>query len=91
MAKSEFHQVRESFIVTIGKNELEYHKGDLVDAADPALKKFPHLFEELALRGHIRVSPEPDEKPVEKATAAPGEKRGEGKALTTASLKGKAK
>jgi hypothetical protein len=57
--------VRESFIGNLKGAEVEYHKGEIVDANDPALKKWPQLFEPVALRGGS----------VEQATAAPGEKR----------------
>ena len=67
MAKAEFYTVRESFIGALSGSEVEYHKGDVVAASDPAIKKMPMHFEPLMLRGHERA--------VEQATAAPGEKR----------------
>lgn len=65
------YRVKESFITTIGGEEMEYQAGQLVQADDPAVKKFPHLFGELETRPRTRTSPD-----VEQATAAPGEKRG---------------
>jgi len=48
--------------------DVEIAKGTVVDAQDPALKKWPDSFGPLVTR---RNQPE-----VEQATAAPGEKRG---------------
>lgn len=69
MAKPAFYMVAESFISEMDGKEVEYHKGEVVDAGDPALARSPHLFVPLIVRSHIRGS-------VEQATAAPGEKRG---------------
>jgi len=84
MAKAAFYTVAESFIGALDGAEVEYHKGETVDADDPAFKQWPSLFVPLVLREHRRG---------EQATAAPGEKRGgepapAGKAITTASFKG---
>lgn len=76
--------VLESFVGSLDGAEVEYHKGELVDAGDPAVKKWPRYFGSL-LFSHRRSAP------VEQATAAPGEQRDApaGKALTTAGMKGK--
>jgi hypothetical protein len=81
MAKAPL-RVLESFVGSLNGVEVEYHSGELVDADDPAVAKWPHLFAELQVT-HRRS--------VEQATAAPGEQRAApaGKALTKASLKGK--
>ena len=63
-----FYTVAESFVGTLDGDEVEYHKGEVVEADDPAFRKWSHLFVPLVVR--IR---KPD---VEQATAAPGEKRG---------------
>ncbi len=69
MAKPEFFTVRESFIGSLKDVEVEYHKGEVVPADDPAVKKMPLHFEPLLVRGgEVRGE-------VEQATAAPGEKR----------------
>jgi hypothetical protein len=96
MAKADFYTVTESFVGRLNGAEVEYHKGDVVPASDPAVKKMPLHFEPLVLRGHDRV--------VEQATAAPGEKRSlkaepepepevesvpQGKAMTLAGMKGR--
>jgi hypothetical protein len=82
MAKDTHYTVLDSFITTHDGEELEYHKGDVVEAEDPIFKKHPHLFAPLILR-------EDRARAVEQATAAPGEKRATGKPITTASIKGR--
>jgi hypothetical protein len=105
MAKAAQYTVTESFIGNLNGAEVEYHKGEVVDADDPAVKKMAGHFEPLVIRGHERA--------VEQATAEPGKKRRlyrrkpkaapkdepepepepdpepKGHALTTADLKGK--
>jgi hypothetical protein len=66
--KAAFYTVRESLVGTLDGEEVEYQKGEVVDADDPALRKWPGHFEPLVLRQHRRS--------IEQATAAPGEKRG---------------
>jgi len=67
MAKAAaFFTVLDSFVGSLDGEEVEYHKGEVVDAEDPALRRWPHQFGPLVLREHRRV---------EAATAAPGEKR----------------
>lgn len=95
MADLKFFTVTESFIGNLDGIEVEYQKGEVVGADDPAVKKMPSHFEPIVVKGGaVRGG-------VEQATAAPGEKRSyvrkskpepeqpAGKALTTASLKGK--
>jgi hypothetical protein len=67
--KAAFYTVKESLVGTIDGEELEYHKGEVVNADDPAVRKWPMHFEPLVVRGYRRS--------IEQATAAPGEKRGE--------------
>ena len=68
MAKADFYTVRASFVGTFDGEPVEFHKGEVVVAGDPALRKWPDSFEPLVVRTY---RPE-----VEQATAAPGEKRG---------------
>lgn len=68
MAKAALHRVRESFVGSLDGKEVEYHTGEIVDAEDPALRKWPDAFEPMVVREHRPV--------VEQATAAPGERRG---------------
>jgi len=68
MAQATFYTVTESFVGTLGGREVEYHKGEVVDADDPAVKKMPLHFAPLIVREQYRRT--------EQATAAPGEKRG---------------
>jgi hypothetical protein len=84
MAKAAFYTVKESFVGNLGGREVEYHKGEVVDGDDPAVKKMPNHFEEHIVRGHA----EHQVVRVEQATAAPGEQR-EGHALTTADIRPK--
>ena len=66
--KPAYYQVRESFFGTLADEVVEFHKGEVVDADDPAVRKWPGHFISVVVRTH---RPE-----VEMATAAPGEKRG---------------
>lgn len=63
MAKSDLYIVIESFVGQLNGVEVEYHKGEVVNADDPAVKKMALHFEPFIVRG------------IEQATAAPGEKR----------------
>lgn len=68
-SKPAYYQVRETFLGALPDGTpVEFYKGEVVDADDPAFKKWPHLFVPLVVR---TFRPE-----VEQATAAPGEKRG---------------
>ncbi len=60
-------QVRESFV----SGTTAFRKGELVAADHPIVKKLPQHFEPVTIH-----HPAPSDKPVEAATAAPGEKRG---------------
>lgn len=62
-------QANTSFVALVGRDEVPVKKGDLADADSAVAKKYPTLFEPVAVRftGGPRV---------EQATAAPGEKRG---------------
>jgi hypothetical protein len=71
MAKADFYTVSESFIGLLNGAEVEYHKGEVVAADDPAIKKMPLHFEQFVVRGHE----DHRRSAVEQATAAPGEKR----------------
>ena len=68
MAKADIYMVIADFVTTIDGAEVEYHKGEVVEADDPALKRMPHFFGPLVF-AHRRPL-------IEQATAAPGEKRG---------------
>jgi hypothetical protein len=60
----------------------DYQEGEVLEAGDPAIKKWPMNFAPLVVRG----------KTIEQATAAPDEVRDlppQGKAITTASFKGR--
>jgi hypothetical protein len=71
MAKDDIYQVTTTFVITLDDRDVEYHRGEIVDADDPAYKRVPEHF------GPVEF-PHRTAKPVvvEKATAAPGEKRG---------------
>jgi hypothetical protein len=69
MAKADFYQVITTFQTSIDGEWVEYHRGELVDADDPALKRMPHYFGPPEFKHRRRPL-------VEAATAAPGEKRG---------------
>jgi hypothetical protein len=66
--KAAYYTVIESFVGTVDGRDVEYHRGEVVDADDPGFRKHPTHFAPLVVREH-RGS-------VEQATAAPGEKRG---------------
>jgi hypothetical protein len=68
MAKATYYTVRESFIGNLDGEEVEYHRGEVVDADDPAVGRWRIHFEPLVVRQYRHR--------VEQATAAPGEKRG---------------
>lgn len=87
MAKIAYYTVSTSFFGSFEGDGIEYHKGEVIDGDDPALKRWPEYFEPLVVREHLRGAK--DEAPVEQATAAPGEKRETGHALTTADIRPK--
>jgi hypothetical protein len=66
--KPTYYQVRETFLGTLDGVAVEFYKGEIIDADDPAYRKWPENFVPLVTRSY-----RPD---VEAATAAPGEKRG---------------
>lgn len=107
MAKAAYYTVSTSFLGAVDGDGIEFHKGEVIDGDDPALKRWPEYFEPLVVREHLG-----GRKTVEQATAAPGEKRAlseprpatadeekaiaetieaepQGKAITTASFKGR--
>lgn len=67
-----FFTVAHSFLGALHGDSVEYHKGEVVDSDDPALKLWPEHFQPLVVREHLLVKPQ---RHVEQATAAPGEKR----------------
>ena len=69
MAKDDIYMVKTTFVITLGDRDVEYHVGELVDGDDPAFKRVPEYFG-LPEFKHRTAKPT-----VEKATAAPGEKR----------------
>ena len=94
MAKVAYYTVSTSFVGSLDGGGIEYHKGEIIDGDDPALKRWPEYFEPLVVREHLRDGKK--EAAVEQATAAPGEKRTvakeetpAGKAITTSSFKGR--
>lgn len=68
MARATYYQVRESFVGSFDGEPVEFYKGEVLEADDPALKRWPENFVPLAVRTSRPA--------VEQATAAPGEKRG---------------
>jgi hypothetical protein len=64
MAKPAYYTVTKS----LAGDGFEYHQGEVIEADDPAIRKWPDHFAPLVVRGQPH--------PVEQATAAPGEKRG---------------
>jgi len=70
MAKDDIYQVTTTFVIALGDRDVEYHTGEIVDGDDPAYKRVPEHF------GPVEFKHRKAEKPVEQATAAPGEKRG---------------
>jgi hypothetical protein len=81
MAKADIYQVVSSFVTTIKGTEVEYQAGEIVDGDDPALRKMPEYF------GPVQFKHRASDRPVEQATAAPGEHRG--KAMTMAGMRGR--
>ena len=67
-SKPHYYTVKTSFLGAVDGGAVEYHRGEVVDADDPALKRWPEYFEPLVVRTHLGGK-------VEQATAAPGEKR----------------
>jgi len=72
MAKDDIYQVTTTFVITLDGLDAEYHAGEIVDADDPAYKRVPEHFGPVEFKHRKAEKPAP----VEKATAAPGEKRG---------------
>lgn len=67
--KVAYYTVATSFLGAVDGDSIEYHKGEVIDSDDPALKRWPEYFQPLVVREHLGGR-------VEQATAAPGEKRG---------------
>jgi hypothetical protein len=55
--------------MSLAGDGFEYHAGEVVEADDPAIRKWPDHFAPLVVREDRKHT-------VEQATAAPGEKRG---------------
>ena len=72
MAKDDIYQVTTTFVITLDGQDVEYHAGELVEGDDAAYKLVPQHFGPLEFKHRRTARP----KPVEQATAAPGEKRG---------------
>lgn len=83
-SKPLYYTVTDSLIGTLDGATVEYHKGEIVDAEDPAVRKWPHHFGPLVIRGHGAPAP------IEQATAAPGETREVGRAMSVGAMKGRA-
>lgn len=60
----------QSFVGNVNGQTLDVRKGDLFEADHPAVEKWPEMFGPVSLRFPVQRTR------VEKATAAPGEKRG---------------
>jgi hypothetical protein len=65
--KPVYYTVSDTIVGTLDGAEVEYHMGEVVEADDPAVKKWPSHFVPLVVRAHRSK--------VEQATASPGEKR----------------
>jgi hypothetical protein len=83
MAKDSIFQVTTAFVITIDGRDVEYHAGEIVDADDPAYKRVPEHFGPVEFKHRAAKAA----KPVEQATAAPGEQRA-GQAVSLASMRG---
>ena len=70
-AKPSHYTVATSFLGALDGDAIEFHKGEVIEAEDPAYKLWPEKFEPLVVRDHLKTKGSK----VEKATAAPGEKR----------------
>jgi hypothetical protein len=68
-APDEIVEVALSFSGPLGT----FRKGELLRSDDPAVRKYPQFFRPMTIRSTVKPKPAP----VEQATAAPGEKRGE--------------
>jgi len=82
MAKDDIYMVTTTFVITLGNRDVEYHTGEIVDADDPAYKRVTEHFGPVEFKHRTAKA-----KPVEQATAAPGEQRG--RAITTAGFRGR--
>ena len=69
---AELLQARESLTGALGGKIVDVRAGDLAEPDAVVVKQWPSIWVPLTVR--FRAAPEP---PVEQATAAPGEKRGE--------------
>jgi len=87
-SKPAYYTVIESLVGALDGVTVEYHKGEVVDADDPARRKWPSHFGPLVVREYRRVATD-DHPVVEQATAAPGEQRHVGRPITTARFKGR--
>ena len=67
--------VLESFIGRLGKDERIFRKGDNIRPNDPAVKRWPRMFGPVLYASDVVGVNQ--EAPIEQATAAPGEKRGD--------------
>jgi hypothetical protein len=63
-------QTLQSFTGGLGKGTFTAHKGELIESDHPAVRQWPEKFGPLTVQHRVQS------KPVEQATAAPGEKRG---------------
>lgn len=61
-------RVRESFVGSVGREDIDFRQGELVPAAHPAVSRWPSMFEPVSSRFDAPAR-------VEQATAAPGQRR----------------
>lgn len=72
--KAEYYRVRQSFGVMLDGEQITVYAGEIVPADSPLLKQFSAA----AVEEHFEPVTSFGRWDVEAATAAPGEKRGEG-------------
>ena len=79
-AKPVYYRCKEPFVATIDGDQIGVAYGEIVRAGHSIMKRREDHFEPVTSFGRFDVQAdepaEPDDPPVEKATAAPGEKRG---------------
>ena len=77
-AKPLYYRCKEPFVATIDGDQIGVAYGEIVRAGHSIMKRREDHFEPVTSFGRFDVvADEPDDPPVEKATAAPGEKRGQ--------------
>lgn len=54
-AKVAYYTVHTSFLGALEGDAVEYHKGEVVDGDDPAVKRWPDYFEPLVVRERLQT------------------------------------